>query len=201
MLLVPTGQTNDEGLPIQLHQATLARLAGADVNASWHAPRDLPWSTHLAMSYVDAEDESGDALPWTPPATGRFEIRRSWNVSGKSKGASSMVLEASRDAVLVHASTFWRLGRTHSIECPGNQCHERHLHPHAFTVAKRGDSRARTKRPCAGSTPFEFGQNVCGAASLLTKRLILGFGTESCRSLETTISWTSTRLPSRARRC
>ena len=110
MLLVPTGQTNGEGLPIQLHQATLARLAGADVNASWQAPRDIPWSTHLALSYVDAEDESGDALPWTPPATGRFEIRRSWNVSGKSKGASSMVLEASRDAVLVHASTSWNWG-------------------------------------------------------------------------------------------
>jgi len=110
MLLVPTGQTNGEGFPIQLHQARLARLAGADVNATWQAPRDLPWSAHVALSYVDAQDESGNTLPWTPPATGRFEVRRVWSGAGRSQGASSVVVEASRDAVLVHASTSWDWG-------------------------------------------------------------------------------------------
>ena len=110
MLLVPTGQTNDEGFPIQLHQATIARLAGADVNATWQAPRDLPWSAHVALSIVDAQDEAGDALPWTPPATGRFEVRRAWIGDGQSQGSSSVVVEASRDAVLVHASTSWEWG-------------------------------------------------------------------------------------------
>jgi iron complex outermembrane receptor protein len=110
MLLVPTGQTNDEGLPIQLHQATLAWLAGADVNATWQAPRELPWSAHVALSVVDAQDEAGEALPWTPPATGRFELRRAWHTSGRSQGSSSVVVEASRDAVLVHASTSWDWG-------------------------------------------------------------------------------------------
>ena len=110
MLLVPTGQTNGEGLPIQLHQATLARLAGADVNATWQAPRELPWSAHVALSVVDAQDEAGEALPWTPPATGRFEVRRAWSGTGRSQGASSVVVEASRDAVLVHASTSWDWG-------------------------------------------------------------------------------------------
>ena len=110
MLLVPTGQTNDEGLPVQLHQAASARLAGADVNATWQAPRDLPWSVHVALSVVDAADESGDALPWTPPGTGRLDIRRAWNPSGRPRGASSVVVEASRDAVLVHASTSWNWG-------------------------------------------------------------------------------------------
>ncbi len=110
MLLVPTGQTNDEGFPLQLHQATLARLAGADVNATWQAPRDQPWSAHIALSYVDARDDAGDVLPWTPPATGRCEVRRAWGGVGRSQGASSLVLEASRDAVLLHASTSWNWG-------------------------------------------------------------------------------------------
>jgi outer membrane receptor protein involved in Fe transport len=110
MLLVPTGFTNGEGFPIQLHQATLARLAGADVNATWQAPRDLPWSAHVALSVVDAQDEAGDALPWTPPATGRLEVRRGWSGAGRSQGASSVVVEASRDAVLVHASMSWDWG-------------------------------------------------------------------------------------------
>ena len=110
MLLVPTGQTNDEGFPIQLHQATLARLAGADANATWQAPRDLPYSALVALSIVDAQDETGDVLPWTPPATGRLEVRRAWHRSGSSQGTSGVVVEASRDAVLLHASASWDWG-------------------------------------------------------------------------------------------
>lgn len=110
MLLVPTGQTNGEGFPVQLHQATLARLAGADMNASWKAPRDLPWSAHVALSYVDARDDAGDVLPWSPPASGRCEVRRNWGGAVRAQGASSVVVEASRDAVLLHASTSWDWG-------------------------------------------------------------------------------------------
>ena len=105
MMLVPNGEVNALGLPVQLHQATEARLNGVDVNALY-VPQWAPsWSLRTALSVVDSRDREGSELPWTPPPTGRWELRRAWGSEGKASGMSGVVLEASRDAVLVHAST------------------------------------------------------------------------------------------------
>ena len=111
MMLVPSGEENEEGFPIQLHQATRAALWGADVNAVCLPRWAAMWSLHTALSVVRSSDAEGEELPWTPPATGRWELRRSWANVKKSSGMASLVLEASRDAVLLHASTSWSLGK------------------------------------------------------------------------------------------
>jgi len=54
---------------------------------------------------TDSRDEDGAVLPWTPPATGRCEVQRSWRGFNRSQGLSALVFEASRDALLWHAST------------------------------------------------------------------------------------------------
>ena len=105
MLLVPTNEVNEAGLPVQLHQASTATLKGVDVNAKWMPGGSNRWSVNVSASYVDSRDARGEVLPWTPPATGRCEIQRSWRGSNRWKGASAMVFEASRDAMLWHAST------------------------------------------------------------------------------------------------
>lgn len=105
MLLVPTNEVNEAGLPVQLHQASTATLKGVDVNAKWMPGGSNRWSVNVSASYVDSRDARGEVLPWTPPATGRCEIQRSWRGSNLWKGASAMVFEASRDAMLWHAST------------------------------------------------------------------------------------------------
>lgn len=105
MMLVPSGEVNAAGLPVQLHQATEARLNGVDVNALY-VPKWAPsWSLRTALSFVDSRDREGSELPWTPPPTGRWELRRTWGSEGQATGMSGVVLEASRDAVLLHAST------------------------------------------------------------------------------------------------
>ena len=111
MMLVPSGEENEEGFPIQLHQATRASLWGADVNAVWVPRWAVKWSMHTALSVVHSRDAEGEELPWTPPATGRWELRRSWAHVKEGSGLASLVLEASRDAVLLHASTSWNLGQ------------------------------------------------------------------------------------------
>ena len=111
MMLVPSGKENEEGFPIQLHQATRASLWGADVNAVWVPRWAAMWSIHTALSVVRSSDAEGEELPWTPPATGRWELRRSWSNVKQASGLASLVLEASRDAVLLHASTSWSLGK------------------------------------------------------------------------------------------
>ena len=111
MMLVPSGEENAEGFPIQLHQATRASLWGADLNAVWVPRWAAMWSVHTALSLVNSRDAEGDELPWTPPATGRWELRRSWDKAKEASGLASLVLEASRDAVLLHASTSWNLGK------------------------------------------------------------------------------------------
>lgn len=111
MMLVPSGEENEEGFPIQLHQATRASLWGADVNAVWVPRWAVKWSMHTALSVVHSRDAEGEELPWTPPATGRWELRRSWAHVKEGSGLASMVLEASRDVVLLHASTSWNLGQ------------------------------------------------------------------------------------------
>ncbi|MGB2291104.1 MAG: TonB-dependent receptor [Flavobacteriales bacterium] len=110
MMLVPSGEENEEGFPIQLHQATRASLLGADVNAVWVPRWAAMWSLHTALSVVHSRDAGGEALPWTPPATGRWELRHSWANVKEASGMASIVVEASRDAVLLHASTSWSLG-------------------------------------------------------------------------------------------
>ena len=110
MMLVPSGEDNEEGFPIQLHQATRASLWGADLNAVWVPRWAALWSMHTALSLVHSRDAEGDELPWTPPATGRLEVRRSWDKAKEASGLASLVLESSRDAVLLHASTSWNLG-------------------------------------------------------------------------------------------
>lgn len=105
MMLVPSGEVNAAGLPVQLHQATEARLNGVDVNALY-VPKWAPsWSLRTALSFVDSRDREGSELPWTPPPTGRWELRRAWGSEGQATGMSGVVLEASRDAVLLHANT------------------------------------------------------------------------------------------------
>jgi outer membrane receptor protein involved in Fe transport len=111
MMLVPNGEENEEGFPIQLHQATRASLWGADVNAVWVPRWAVKWSMHTALSVVHSRDAKGEELLWTPPATGRWELRRSWAQVKEGSGLASLVLEASRDAVLLHASTSLNLGR------------------------------------------------------------------------------------------
>ena len=111
MMLAPSGEENEEGFPIQLHQATRASLWGADLNAVWVPRWAAMWSMHTALSVVRSSDAEGEELPWTPPATGRWEFRRSWANVKKASGMASLVLEASRDAVLLHASTSWSLGK------------------------------------------------------------------------------------------
>ena len=111
MMLVPSGEENEEGFPIQLHQATRASLWGADVNAVWVPRWAAMWSMHTALSVVRSSDAEGEELPWTPPSTGRWELRRSWSNVKQASGLASLVLEASRDAVLLHASTSWSLGK------------------------------------------------------------------------------------------
>ena len=111
MMLVPNGEVNALGLPVQLHQATEARLNGVDVNALY-VPKWAPsWSLRTALSFVDSRDREGSELPWTPPPTGRWELRRAWGSEGKASGMSGVVLEASRDAVLLHASTSVQWGK------------------------------------------------------------------------------------------
>ena len=105
MLLVPTTEVNATGLPVQLNQATTATLKGVDVNVKWAPWGSDRWSTNVSASYVDSRDEDGAVLPWTPPATGRCEVQRSWRGSNRWKGFSALVFEASRDALLWHAST------------------------------------------------------------------------------------------------
>ena len=105
MMLVPSGEVNPEGLPVQLHQATEARLKGVDVNALYVPSWGPQWSLRTALSVVDSSNPAGEELPWTPPPTGRWEVRRAWGKGGGAAGVSGLVLEASRDAVLVHAST------------------------------------------------------------------------------------------------
>ena len=111
MMLVPNGEVNALGLPVQLHQATEARLNGVDVNALY-VPQWAPsWSLRTALSVVDSRDREGSELPWTPPPTGRWELRRAWGSEGNASGMSGVVLEASRDAVLLHASTSVQWGK------------------------------------------------------------------------------------------
>jgi len=105
MLLVPTTEVNATGLPVQLNQATTATLKGVDVNVKWAPWGSDRWSTNVSASYVDSRDEDGAVLPWTPPATGRCEVQRSWRGSNRWRGVSALVFEASRDALLWHAST------------------------------------------------------------------------------------------------
>ena len=110
MMLMPTAEVNPAGLPIQLHQATRARLGGADVNATW-VPRWSPsWSLHTALSFVESENAEGEELPWTPPPTGRWELKKVWKAGSASRGMGAIVAEASRDAVLFHASATWEWG-------------------------------------------------------------------------------------------
>ena len=111
MMLVPNGEVNALGLPVQLHQATEARLNGVDVNALY-VPKWAPsWSLRTALSFVDSRDREGSELPWTPPPTGRWELRRAWGSEVKASGMSGVVLEASRDALLLHASTSVQWGK------------------------------------------------------------------------------------------
>ena len=105
MMLVPNEEVNALGLPVQLHQATEARLNGVDVNALYVPQWGPSWSLRTALSYVDSRDREGAELPWTPPPTGRWELRRAWGSEGQATGMTGLVLEASRDAVLWHAST------------------------------------------------------------------------------------------------
>ena len=110
MMLVPSGEVNPEGLPVQWHQATEARLKGVDVNALYVPTWGPQWSLRTALSVVDSSNPAGEELPWTPPPTGRWEVRRAWGKEGGAAGVSGLVLEASRDAVLVHASTSLQWG-------------------------------------------------------------------------------------------
>ena len=105
MLLVPTTEVNDVGLPVQLHQATNATLKGVDVNVKWVPWGNDGWSVNMAASYVDSRDSGGEVLPWTPPATARCDVQRQWGKSNRLQGFSSLIFEASRDALLWHAST------------------------------------------------------------------------------------------------
>ena len=105
MLLVPTSEVNAAGLPVQLHQATTAFLKGIDANVKWVSAGNERWSVKMAASYVDSRDAFGEVLPWTPPATGRCEVQKMWGGTELLKGTSALVFEASRDALLWHAST------------------------------------------------------------------------------------------------
>ena len=105
MLLVPTTEVNAAGLPVQLHQATAATLKGVDVNVKWMPLDSDRWSVNASASYVDSRDARGEALPWTPPATARCDVQRQWGSSNRLNGSSALVFEASRDALLWHAST------------------------------------------------------------------------------------------------
>ena len=105
MMLVPNGEVNATGLPVQFHQATEARLNGMDFNALY-VPQWAPkWSLRTALSVVDSRNREGAELPWTPPPSSRWELRRAWGSSSVVAGMTGLVLEASRDAVLWHAST------------------------------------------------------------------------------------------------
>ena len=107
MTLEPVFVAGESGLPVQMHQSRQATLGGIDVEWDWVVSGAPAWSTHVALSGIQAQYVQGNALPWIPPNNARWELH--WKGEVKESGAilSSVVLEASRDAVLVHGGVNW----------------------------------------------------------------------------------------------
>jgi outer membrane receptor protein involved in Fe transport len=78
-----------------------------DVEFDWVIPELPAWSTHCALSAIQATDDQGDVLPWIPPNNARWELTRKGQALETLAMQSSVVVEASRDAVLVHAGVSW----------------------------------------------------------------------------------------------
>lgn len=107
MALTSLEEVGASGLPVQLHQAQRATLRGADVEFDWVIPAFPAWSTHCALSAIQATDDQGDVLAWIPPNNGRWELTRKGQAMESLAMQSSVIVEASRDAVLVHAGMSW----------------------------------------------------------------------------------------------
>ena len=107
MTLVPLFVAGESGLPVQMHQSRQAILRGIDVEWDWVISGAPAWTTHVALSGIQAQDVQGDALPWIPPNNARWELHRKGEVKESGFIHSSVVLEASRDAVLVHGGVNW----------------------------------------------------------------------------------------------
>lgn len=107
MALTSLEEVGVSGLPIQLHQARQATLRGVDIEFDWVIPELPAWSTHCALSAIQATDDQGDVLPWIPPNNARWELTRRGQTLETLAMQSSVVVEASRDAVLVHAGVSW----------------------------------------------------------------------------------------------
>ena len=145
MMLVPSGEVNPEGLPVQLHQATEARLKGVDINALYVPSWGPQWSLRTALSVVDSSNPAGEELPWTPPPTGRWEVRRAWGKEGGAAGVSGLVLEASRCGACARQH-LGSMGSTPSRECPSHQPDQPDLHPHVVVASQLGHSGTRHQR-------------------------------------------------------
>ena len=113
--IAPTKESFD-GVPEFAYTATEALFLGAEFTGEWSPMRWSHIGSKVAVSMVEATDDSGSELPLIPPFTVRVESGWSGGVwAGFDEIFAHVVVNYSRDATLLHWTSGARI--SDNIQC------------------------------------------------------------------------------------